>query len=244
MNQTNALITDIEHSGPFTRVVFNAPEVAGGLSAGRFVLADLGNGLRTQIFPAFIDKEVFWALVLPDHPAAVLQPGASIGLVGPLGHGFEVDEVVRRLLLVADVLHLPTLLPLVAQSLGFSAALLLSASTATELYPIHLLPPGLEVHIVTADGSVGHGGSALDLFPDLVRWAHCVCVASDPAIYPALAEIVREVRIGPASHFVQALVAPPMPCGVGACQGCAVSVKNGYKLACTDGPVFDLMELR
>jgi dihydroorotate dehydrogenase electron transfer subunit len=250
MNQTSALITDIERSGPFTRVVFSAPEIAGGLSAGRFVLAALDDYLRTPLFPAFLDGDTFWALVPPDHSAAVLEPGASVDLIGPLGCGFEVDETVRRLLLVADVPHLPVLLPLVSQRPGCSVALLLSAPTAAELYPIRLLPPDLEVHIVTADGSAGHKGSVLDLFPDLVRWANCVCAASETAIYPALAAIVREVRIGPVPGrakprpFAQALFVPPVVCGVGVCQGCAVSVRGGYKLACTDGPVFDLLELR
>jgi NAD(P)H-flavin reductase len=165
------------------------------------------------------------------------------------------------LLLVADTAHLPVLLPLTRQKpsetgflgknpVSLSVALLLSAPTAAELYPIRLLPPALEVHVVTADGSAGHHGSVLELFPDLVRWAGCICIAADPAIYPGLAEIVREVRIGPGHRFAQALVVPPnafrraMACGVGACQGCAVEVARGTKLACTDGPVFNLLELR
>jgi dihydroorotate dehydrogenase electron transfer subunit len=102
----------------------------------------------------------------------------------------------------------------------------------------------LEVHVVTADGSAGHPGSALDLFPDLARWADCICIADDPATYLALADVVRDVRIGPPPRLAQALVVPPMACGVGACQGCAVQVSGGTKLACTDGPVFDLLELR
>jgi dihydroorotate dehydrogenase electron transfer subunit len=256
MMQTRALVTDVEQSGPFTRVVFEAPGVTDGLSAGRFVLADLGSYLRALLFPAFVDSEVFWALVPPGHPAAALRPGADVDLIGPLGRGFEVDAAVRRLLLVADVACLPVLLPLVRQNPdlserpGFSVALLLSALTAAELYPVRLLPPDLEVHIVTADGSAGRRGSALGLFPDLVRWADCVCVACDSATYPALAEVVREVRMGSGQGFAQAMVAPnasagcTIACGVGACQGCAVPVVDGFKLACVDGPVFDLLELR
>ena len=99
------------------------------------------------------------------------------------------------------------------------------------------------MHLVTDDGSAGHGGVARDLFSNLVRWADCVCIAADPATYPALAEIVRDVRLGPSERFAQALVAPPMVCGVGACQGCGVRTARGFKLACTDGPVFDLLEL-
>jgi dihydroorotate dehydrogenase electron transfer subunit len=174
-----------------------------------------------------------------------------------LGCGFKVPPQARRLLLVADVVRMPVLLPLARQNQGFSkqpgfsTAILLSAPTAAALYPIRLLPPALEVHVVTADGSAGYEGSALDLFPDLVRWTDCVCAACDPAIYSALAEIVRDVRLGPVRKgrakyfpFAQALVVPPLGCGVGACQGCAVSVAGGFKLACTDGPVFDLLELR
>ena len=261
MIQTDALVTDVETSGPFVRVTLAAPTIALGLAPGRFVLADLGGYLRTPLFPARIGAEGFDVLVPPGHPAAMLRPGDGINLIGPLGQGFEVPTTARRLLLVADTAHLPVLLPLTQprnrvfqKKPGFSIALLLSAPTATDLYPTRMLPLDLEVHVVTADGSAGHHGSALDLFPDLVRWADCVCIAplhpDDPATYPALAEIVREVRVGPSPPRrggrggVQALVVPPIACGVGACQGCAVQVAHGVKLACTDGPVFDLLELR
>lgn len=252
MLQTNALVTDVEQGSPFVRIAYSAPEIVDGLSPGRFVLADLGSYLRTPLFPALLGDETFSVLVSPDHPAAALRPGASISLIGPLGRGFEIDEMACRLLLVADTVHLPALLSLQTWEVVRTCSspetsqisLLLSAPTAAQLYPVHLLPASLEVHVVTVDGSAGHEGSALDLFPDLVRWADCVCIACDPAIYPALGEVVREVRIRPAKRFAQALVVPPVVCGVGACQGCAVPVAGGSKLACTDGPVFDLLELR
>lgn len=275
MIQADALVTDVEQSGPFTRVVLAAPTIASGLTPGRFVLADLNGYLRTPLFPASLDAPSLntpmleagncEALVPPEHPAAALRPGTSVNLIGPLGQGFEVPTPARRLLLVADTAHLPVLLPLTRQKpsetgfcrsayeknpVSLSVALLLSAPTAAELYPIRLLPPALEVHVVTADGSAGHHGPIFELFPDLVRWADCICVAADPAIYSGLAEVVREVRIGPGHRFAQALVVPPnafrraMACGVGACQGCAVEVARGTKLACTDGPVFNLLELR
>ena len=57
------------------------------------------------------------------------------------------------------------------------------------------------------------------------------------------ATIVREVRIGPSRRFAEALVVPSIAYGVGACRGCAVETSMGPKRACTDGPVFDLLEL-
>jgi dihydroorotate dehydrogenase electron transfer subunit len=244
MVQTQATVIDVERNGPFVRVVLGVPEIARTLAPGCFVLADLGGYLRAPLFPARLEPEEFDVLVSPDHPAAALEPGESVDLIGPLGRGFDVPAAARRLLLVADTSRLPVLLPLARQEPERSVALLLAAPTAAELYPVRLLPPTLEVHVVTGDGSAGHGGSVTDLFPDLARWAHCVCVACDPATYQALAEIVREVRLGPGERFAQALVVPLIPCGVGACQGCAVQSARGAKLACIDGPVFDLLELR
>ena len=255
MVQTDALVTDVGSDGPLTRVALSAPKVAPVLTPGRFALADLGEYLRTPLFPASLctaqgERDGFEVLVAHDHPAAAVASGDRIGLIGPIGNGFDVPANTRRLLLVAAAGHLPALLPLARREPGspvrpgLTVALLLSAATAAELYPIQLLPPALEVHVATADGSSGHRGSARDLLPDLARWADCVCLAHDPSAYPALAEIVREVRMGPRRGFAQALVVPPMACGVGACQGCAVRVSRGVKLACTDGPVFDLLELR
>jgi len=34
-----------------------------------------------------------------------------------------------------------------------------------------------------------------------------------------------------------------MACGIGACLGCAVNTKNGYKLVCKEGPVFNAEEI-
>ena len=246
-------MTDIGANDPFIRVTLTTPAIAPGLSAGRFVMADLAQGgyVRTPLFPARLEPDGFDVLVPPEHPAAALQPGSEINLIGPLGRGFEVPETAHRLLLVADTIHLPVLLPLtypdnsiLSTIPGFSITLLLSAPTAAELYPIRLLPPALEVHVVTGDGSAGHGTSSVDLLPDLVRWADCVCIADDAARYPAMAEVVREVRLRPDRRFAQALVVPPMACGVGACQGCGIPTSRTTRLACTDGPVFDLLELR
>ena len=51
--QTDALVTDIEQSTPFVKVIFTTPAIAPGLTPGRFVLADLGGYLRTPLFPAW-----------------------------------------------------------------------------------------------------------------------------------------------------------------------------------------------
>jgi hypothetical protein len=84
-----------------------------------------------------------------------------------------------------------------------------------------------------ADAPTGRGSPYLS----------CLLAATDPALYPGLAEALRTVRLKPRPDLAQALLLPTVVCGVGACQGCAVSTQRGYRRACIDGPAFDLLEL-
>lgn len=265
MAQIDVLVSWTEPIGPFVRVVFRGQDSADArfsgiarTSPGQFVLALLDRYLRTPLFPtvpaaaraaadagANDTPEEVEVLVPRDHPAAQFASGTTVNLLGPLGHGYAVGPHTRRLLLVAQVRRLPVLLPLALQALAQeqSVALLVESPSVSNMLPIRLLPPALEVRLVTQDGSAGQQGTAVDLFPDLARWADCICLADDPQRYPRYADLVHQVRVGPARGLAQALVLPPLACGVGACQGCAVATKRGMRLACSDGPVFDLMEL-
>jgi dihydroorotate dehydrogenase electron transfer subunit len=258
MIQTDVQVIALDPLGPLVRVVMDGPEIAAQLAPGRFVLADLGDYLRKVLFPAALmldsDKpggrkgfpsDEIEVLAPPTHRLTKSQPGDRINLLGPLGRGYTVAPEATRLLLVADTPHLPVLLPLALEALGrgCNVALILSADTAADLFPVRLLPPALEVYAVTGDGSASREGSAVEPFRELVRWASSVCIAHDATSYPAFATIVRQVRIDPSRRFAQALVVPSIACGVGACRGCAVETSTGPKRACIDGPVFDLLEL-
>ncbi|MDP2044181.1 MAG: hypothetical protein Q8K15_03310, partial [Candidatus Omnitrophota bacterium] len=54
----------------------------------------------------------------------------------------------------------------------------------------------------------------------------------------AVAEIARENKISS-----QLSLEEHIACGIGACSGCVVPTKSGYKRACKDGPVFSGEEL-
>jgi dihydroorotate dehydrogenase electron transfer subunit len=248
MIQTQATIEEVEHTGhePYARILVGGVAFCASLSAGRFVLADLGGLVRDVLFPAHVGHNAFDVLVPPAHPIAHLRSGERVGLMGPLGRGFEVPARTRRLLLVADALRLPVVLPLVvpARDGDRECALLLAAAAAEAYHLLGLLPPVVEVHMCAIEPSEEGTGALAYPLCDLVEWADHVCVAADPRLYPQLAQAVRDHRLAPGSTFAEALVSSTMACGVGACRGCAVATSRGPLLACRDGPVFDLLELR
>jgi dihydroorotate dehydrogenase electron transfer subunit len=43
--------------------------------------------------------------------------------------------------------------------------------------------------------------------------------------------------------FASALLEGPLVCGVGACGVCAIELRRGMRLLCSDGPVFDLRDV-
>ncbi|HEX3872537.1 MAG TPA: hypothetical protein VHW26_00220, partial [Solirubrobacteraceae bacterium] len=95
-----------------------------------------------------------------------------------------------------------------------------------------------DARIATDDGSVGHHGRVTDLLDRL--WDQTIEVyACGP---PAMLEAVRRLA---ADHDVPAQLAleSPMACGFGACYGCVVATRDGYRRVCVDGPVFAAADL-
>ncbi len=250
MREQTAVFRYARPTPPYWTVRF---DVAVPPSAGTFVLADLGGPLREVLFPSVVDGEGFAVMVPPRHPAARLLPGARVAMLGPLGRGFRV-EGVERLLLVAEAAYVPHLWPLM--EVAPEVAMVMEAPTRALLPPPGRFPPTVELFLVTLDGSTGYLGplESEDESPEglarvgprlreLVAWAECVCLACTPTRYGALGALVREVRLHPRPDFAQALVVRALPCGVGACEVCRIATRHGERRVCTDGPVFDLMEL-
>ncbi len=211
---------------------------------GQFVLADLGDPVRTPLFPAACSEDGFAVLVRPGHPVRRYLPDTELSLLGPLGRGFRTVGA-ERLLLIAEVDALPPLLPLTHHATAIT--LVIAARTRAQLPAASTFPAHVELQVLTEDGSAGHQGtlaaSGEAPLTALLQWADCVCVACDAAQREPLARRVRETRLQPQDDFAQVLVRTPMPCGVGACDVCRVETRRGERRACTDGPVFDLLTL-
>ncbi len=168
--------------------------------------------------------------------------GDNIDLLGPLGNGFLIHPESHNLLLVAGGIGIAPLrfLAQLALNQGCSVRLLLGASTATQLYPKHLLPSGIEFSIVTEDGTAGKKGMITDLLPDFADWADQIFACGPTSMYRVIA--ARNQKLLKAKS-VQVSLEVRMGCGRGVCYGCTLKTKGGLKQVCTDGPVFDLDDI-
>jgi len=156
----------------------------------------------------------------PAHPYAALEPGDTLDLVGPCGRGFSLPPRAAHLLLVAHTLERLYSLARLALERHFSVTL--------------LLPPDAPLPSLPFDVEIQRGA----LTADLAAWADLI--AADVPDPLTLAQQARRLRLNPPPGFVQALVTPTMPCGVGACQACWVEIGPSRKRACVAGPVFHL----
>lgn len=147
-------------------------------------------------------------------------PGARLHVRGPLGKGFQLHPTARFVALVAFSENPARLLALTEPALAQNAAIVLLTDN-----PPEGLPAAIEI-------------SPLSALAETMRWADTLAFDAPKAALPALLRLVAATTYsGDAQVFVETAI----PCGgMGECGVCAVNLRKGYKLACKDGPVFDL----
>lgn len=195
---------------------------------GQYLLAwaenDPGAALAYPVFQASSAPAGF--ITAPPLPNSWL-PGQQLNLRGPYGHGFSLPPAARRLALIDFAGSCARLLALLPAALAQKAAITLLSDQ-----PPAGLPPAIEI-------------SPLSALPESLHWADFLALdlprSELSAVLPILSALGAQAKPG----YAQALVGSPLPCaGLAECAACAVSTRNGPRLACKDGPVFDLSELR
>jgi dihydroorotate dehydrogenase electron transfer subunit len=168
-------------------------------------------------------------------------PGESLDCLGPLGRGFGLSAGARRLLMVGGGYGVAPLIGLAEQALpgGAEVALLVGAASAPYVYPAEQLPPAIEYHAATIDGSLGHQGLVTELLPPLLEWSDAVFACGPEGMLRSVAEVCSARPELP----VQLAMEQQMGCAMGVCLGCVTPTRDGYKRVCRDGPVFPATEL-
>jgi dihydroorotate dehydrogenase electron transfer subunit len=220
-------------------LTFDAPELALALHPGQFVLvrdpAQVDPYLRrTAWLYDIAGSRVELTLPLGDRLVTRIRVGDTLDLLAPLGRAVEFGEGDRHILLIGESGRTTTLLAIARNALEQErAVVLLTRTTSTEApFPAYLLPPEVEYH---TDGDAPSG--------ELFTWADQIVASGSTQLYHDLAGWVRRARYRLEPGWARVLMDLPMPCGTGACFACAIDTSRGIRLACYDGPAFDLAEL-
>lgn len=183
-----------------------------------------------------------------DHMTTLPQ-GTACEFIGSIGHGWQVPEGARKVLLVAGGVGAAPLFMLTQQCVerGLDVTVVLGAQTKDALVTRQAYQQvlGCEPLCATDDGTYGHAGFCTGLVEqELARAASqghpfdYLAVCGPLPLMRIVAGMAREAGV-----FAQVSMEKRMACGIGACLGCIVDTTSGNKRACVDGPVFDASEV-
>jgi hypothetical protein len=154
------------------------------------------------------------------------RPGDSLTLRGPIGHGFVLPPVVRKVALIAFDDSPARLRGLIPLALKQGAEIVLVSDKVTED-----LPEIIEVQPLKA-------------MHEILQWADFAALDTARENLSQLLGMLGGQNQAGLKCEAQVLIRAPMPCGALAeCGVCAVTIHHEWKMVCKDGPVFNWKEL-
>jgi dihydroorotate dehydrogenase electron transfer subunit len=177
---------------------------------------------------------------------AGLGRGDTLDLLGPHGRGFPLGEPEHWLVAGGRGLAPLFFMARTLRAAGRACRVLIGGRSAAHvLRAADLERLGCSVDLATDDGSLGRRGLVTELLePALAgldddrRAALAVAACGPHGMLRAVAGIAARLGV-----VARVSVDPLMACGRGLCLGCTVPSRDGYRLACQHGPVFDAREL-
>ena len=172
------------------------------------------------------------------------KKGDAIDILGPVGTPFDLpSEDIKQIVMVAGGIGIAPFLILsdVLKKQKLDLILLYGGRTKEHVYPMkEFKQNGCKVYVSTDDGSVGARGRVTELFSkiDIDAKTTLIYTCGPHKMMEAVQRFARENRLRG-----QAACEEIMACALGACLGCSIKTKSGFKTVCYDGPVFDLQEV-
>lgn len=166
----------------------------------------------------------------------------SLKVLGPLGKSFTPKQKGKTHILVGGGVGVPPLVFLAEKS-PIDYLLIGCKSRGHVLPKSEFAKVKAKVLYATDDGSYGVQGFVTVLLRQLIEKEKniqnlFIQTCGPHPMMEAVMKLAREYGIeGEAS------IDERMACGVGACLGCMVLTKDGYKTSCVDGPIFRFSEL-
>ena len=232
-------------------ITLKCPDIAPLARAGQFIEIYPDNGANLLSRPISICEAgedtlriVFQVVGKGTELFSNLKSGDKVRILGTCGNGYELKP--GSALLVGGGIGVPPLLETAKRLIaaGNDVTVVLGFRSGSFLSD-EFEKLGARVHIATDDGSVGFKGNVVDLIKAESLTADTV-YSCGPKIMLKFLSIYCEEKNMP----LQVSMEERMACGIGACVGCVVKIKDEtsadgwtYKKVCKDGPVFDSKEV-
>lgn len=228
-------------------MTIKAPAVAQAAAAGQFVEIYPDNGVNLLPRPISIceiDKDngtlriVFQVVGKGTNLFSKLSENDEIRVMGPCGNGYTLHQDCEHIL-VGGGIGVPPLLETVKNLKGKKTVILGFRSGS---FLVDEFKKYADVHVATDDGSVGFKGNVVELMKSLDINGDVIYSCGPKIMLKFLSQYAQEKNI-----VCQVSMEERMACGIGACVGCVIKIKEGsqwtYKKVCKDGPVFDACEV-
>lgn len=181
-------------------------------------------------------------IVVVERPASAhYLPGQLLSILGPVGQPYRFRQKLRNILLIAHDTTPAALLLMLPPLLAKQVSITLVLMGKARQYETSHLPE--EVEVVQAEDDL--------TWPEMVMtigWADQVFVlvgqGDDIRAFQDILQLMRERHSEIPANYVFGVSQRALPCGVGACHACVLNLRGSQKLACLDGPAFDLTDLR
>ncbi len=158
-------------------------------------------------------------------------PGQEITFRGPLGQGFSPPAMLKRLALVGFDDNPNRLMALVNHTFNQNVDIVMAGDFISNPVIARDIPAHVEL-------------TKLDHLDDLFTWADYIAMDVPSFKIQELNEILQSTSSKIPRGDIQVLIFTSMPCAaIAECGICAVKTVKGYKLACQDGPVFNLNDI-
>ncbi len=252
-DETVAITENKKINSEYRKLTFSSARLAKNVKPGQFLNVRVVDGFEPLWRRPFSYYRVtgsrveilYEVLGKGTHILASRQPGDKLRILGPLGNGFSQNAGRKKRVLVAGGIGVPPLVFL-AEKLklsGTSAVLLVGCGTRSEILPkAELSRLRCEIKYATDDGTAGRKGFVTALLQSIVE-------SSDPkSLFIQTCgpmAMMREVLRIAERYGIdgEMSIDERMGCGIGACLGCVVETRDGFKTSCQEGPVFSFAEL-
>ncbi len=173
--------------------------------------------IRTALYPSRLHRDGFTTIDIPS-PAWTI--GAQVQLMGPIGRGFSPPTKSKRRLVIALGQPIDRLIPLIDAAVKSDISI---AAFTDGQFPN--LPAQVEIATDPAD---------------VKGWADYIAVDTHALRIAEVADFIAPQPGIPPAADVEMLLDAALACGFGVCAACAVNTGSGWRLACQDGPVFNM----